>query len=656
VAERRRRLAGDDGGVLKDDRQARGHRDDIDGLRAVAILPVLFFHAGFWPFRAGYVGVDIFFVISGYLITGLILREHDGAGFSLANFYDRRIRRILPALYAMLLAASAAVLFILLPDELELFGKSLVGAVLFYANILYWLRETAYFAPGAAQKVLVHVWSLSVEEQFYLFWPLLLIFLTRFRGAVPWLVAAMGAVSLALWLGFAQSDPDAVFYLLPTRAWQLLAGAFLACGVLPRLGNAFARNAVSILGLIAIAAAIVMAHRTANAVLAVAGTAAILYAADGGANVASAILATRAPVFIGRISYSLYLWHWPPLMLAQICLGHELTPPEAGGILAAAFVLAVLSWRFVEQPVRLWRAEWRGMPTSFPLAALGGAMLIAIALIFVVGQGLPARVSADVGIVDTEGAAPLPGRWCDVKDDCVAGNPAFVGEAVLWGDSHARALAPGMDEFVASRHLRLRQYTQPGCPPLPGLDLIRMGHDAAAAARCRTFNDTALRLILRSDKVRLVVLEARWEIILNENRLRGAGAAARLSRSIDRVLAALTAAGKPVLIVGNVPPFPSDPANCYGHARRFGRDTSACMILSKTAAAARIGETDEIVSRLARNRPLVRAYLPATILCDRAGCHAFSAGRVLYGDKHHLSRRGATLVGADMAARLRGWP
>jgi peptidoglycan/LPS O-acetylase OafA/YrhL len=620
----------------------RAHRNDIDGLRAVAILPVLFFHAGVWPFAGGYVGVDVFFVISGYLITGLILRAQAGAGFSLPNFYDRRIRRILPALFAMLVAASIAALFVLLPDELGTYGRSLAGAVLFYSNILYWLRDAAYFAPEAGQNPLLHVWSLSVEEQFYLFWPLILIMLAPHRRALPVVIGVLAAASLTLALS--TTDPNVAFYLLPSRAWQLLIGAFLAAATLTPPKSAPMRNVFAIAGFALIAAAVLWPSGPAlyhpwNSLGAAFGTALFLFAADGGGNVVSTVLATRLPVFIGRISYSLYLWHWPALVFTRLALNREMTGIETAGVLAAVFVVSTLSWRFIEQPIR----ERRGARISFPVAAASGAVLLVAALILT--SGLPSRVPTDVRAIVHEASAPLPGRWCAPSDACVSGDPSFTGEAVLWGDSHARALAPGLERFAAARHLRLRQLARAACPPLPELTVA--APDGAPFARCAAASRAALDWILHAPQVRLVILEARWEVYFNEHRIRpDAGAQQAFTAALGHLLDTLAMHHIPVLVIGNVPVFPDVPAHCYGRERLFGRDPARCFGQSRAAALAPLSQSETLLVRAAVTHHA--AYHPAIAdLCD-AVCHAFSAGHVLYGDTHHLTLAGAALVGAHL--------
>ncbi|MEJ0042705.1 MAG: acyltransferase family protein [Rhizomicrobium sp.] len=638
----------------------RGHRDDIDGLRAVAILPVLFYHANIWPFASGYVGVDVFFVISGYLITGLILREQDGAGFSLADFYDRRIRRILPALGVVLLASTIVALIVLLPDELREFGRNLMASVLFYANIRDWQDGAQYFAPQAGENPLLHVWSLAVEEQFYLFWPPLLIVLARFRKALPAAILALGATSLALALvlHFTQNDPRAAFYLLPPRAWELLAGAFLSTGAFAPLRSAGVRHAAAAAGFALILVAVFLpgagaSSQLLNSFIATLGTAVLLFASEGGGNIAGAALAMRLPVFIGRISYSLYLWHWPVLVYARLYLDREPRVAEACALLAAAFALAVLSWRYVEEPIRRRRALWRGRPLSFAAAGMGIGFFVAIAVTFVAFRGLPGRMPPDVRAMDAVIQRPMPGRWCRPQDDCVSGDAALVGEAVLIGDSHARVLAPELKRFAAARGLRLREMTRPGCLPLPGIRITRTDRNFRP---CAEFAQAAAAFVLASPAVRLVILEARWELYLNDDSNYIAGGRTAIAAAFDALIDGLTRRGVAVLVIGSVAPFPENPAHCFGRSRIAGRDPASCMRLPLALALRQTAVTDRLVAGLAARSPRVRAYLPNAALCDATSCHALVDGQLLYWDDHHLSPAGAARVGRALDAALRHWP
>ncbi|MEJ0026934.1 MAG: acyltransferase family protein [Rhizomicrobium sp.] len=638
----------------------RGHRNDIDGLRALAILPVLFYHANIWPFASGYVGVDVFFVISGYLITGLILREQDGAGFSLADFYDRRIRRILPALGVVLFASTIVALIVLLPDELREFGRNLMASALFYANIRDWQDGAQYFAPQAGENPLLHVWSLAVEEQFYLVWPPLLILLARFRKSLPAviLVAAAASLALALILHVTQNDPRAAFYLLPPRAWELLAGAFLSTGVAAPLRSAAARHGAAAAGFALILAAVLLPGADASSQLlhsfvATLGTAVLLFASEGGGNIVGDALATRLPVFVGRISYSLYLWHWPALVYARLYLHREPTFAEAAAILAAVFAASILSWRYVEQPIRRRRAVWRGRPFSFAAAGIGIGFFAVTAVVFMWFHGLPWRMPPDIRALDAVIQRPMPGRWCRPQDNCVSGNAAFVGEAVLIGDSHARVLSPVLKRFAAERHLRLRETTRPGCLPLPGIRITRPDRNFRP---CAEFAEAAADLVLASHAVRLVILEARWELYVNDGSGYVAGGQAAIAAALEALIDKLNRRGVAVLVIGAVVPFPENPAHCYGRERIAGRDPSPCMNLPLAAALPRTAAADRLIAALAEHRPAVRTYLPNRALCDAAGCHALADGQLLYWDDHHLSPAGAARVGRALEAALRHWP
>jgi hypothetical protein len=353
------------------------------------------------------------------------------------------------------------------------------------------------------------------------------------------------------------------------------------------------------------------------------------------------------------------LWHWPALVFARFYFDRELSSAETMAVLAVVFAIATLSWKYIEQPIRRGRPVWRNMPASFPAAAAGCAVLVALALIFVQTNGLPLRVPPDVRAIDAEGSAPLAGRWCAPGDpappDCLLGSAALTEGAVLWGDSHALALSPAVADFVQRRHLRLREFTRSACPPVPGLDVV--APNGTAFPRCAAFNRAALDAILRDSNIRLVILEARWEVYLNEGRIRPADMAAqKMSAALDALLTTLAARNVKVLLIGNVPRVPFVPAQCYGHKRVLGRDPAACTLLPRADARAPIAVTDALIARAAARQPNDRAYFPAAALCDRSACRTFASGHVLYADAHHLSAAGAALVGRGIDAALHNWP
>jgi peptidoglycan/LPS O-acetylase OafA/YrhL len=335
-------------------RPALGYRADIDGLRAVAVVPVLLFHAGFPAFGGGFVGVDVFLVISGYLITANILGHSDGGRFSVIDFYARRIRRIFPALFAMLLGTAAIGLLVLLPGDLADLGREVSAATAFASNVLYW-RETGYFEATAGQKLLLHTWSLAVEEQFYVAFPLLMYLAARADISRVLVIAGALALSFALALWGVRHEPAATFYLAPTRAWELLLGALLAAGAIPAPARRRVRDGLSLLGLGLIAwGVLAFSPRTpfpgASALVPCLGAALVIHAGAGGRSLGGRLLGSPATVFVGLISYSLYLWHWPLLVLAKYYAVRELTGAEVLAVLLLSVLVATVSWRFVERP------------------------------------------------------------------------------------------------------------------------------------------------------------------------------------------------------------------------------------------------------------------------------------------------------------------
>ena len=336
------------------------YRKEIDGLRAFAVLPVILYHAGFQWLSGGYIGVDIFFVISGYLITSIILKELDAGTFSIAHFYERRARRILPALFFILLVSLPFAYFLLLPFELKDFGKSIISVIGFASNILFW-QESDYFSEGAELIPLLHTWSLAVEEQFYVFFPLILMLFWALgkRG----LVVIIGLIALAS-LGLTEWGwrhfPEANFYLIPTRAWELMIGSLSAFYLYYRdptlLRNTFIEQAGSFIGLVLIIASILFLDKSIPfpSLYALAPTlgAAFIIIFTTPNTLAYRILALPIFVGIGLVSYSAYLWHQPLFVFTRIAGIEEPALWVFALLTLITFALAYLTWRFVEAPFR----------------------------------------------------------------------------------------------------------------------------------------------------------------------------------------------------------------------------------------------------------------------------------------------------------------
>jgi peptidoglycan/LPS O-acetylase OafA/YrhL len=479
----------------------RRFRPDIEGLRAVAVTLVVLYHAGVPWLPGGYVGVDVFFVVSGFLITGLLFGELRQRGtFSLIGFYARRMRRLLPA--SVLVLVSTVVLMKVFASPLSSVGFRGDGmaTALYASNIQFAAGATNYLADPAPSPLL-HYWSLAVEEQFYLVWPLLLLVASRLRrGAlvrrVGIVVGTVGLASLALSLYLTPRNQPFSFFLLPTRAWELAVGAGVAlvAGSLHRIP----RRAGALLawwGLVGIAAAAFLYdERTmfpgAAALLPVLGTAAVI--AGGGAVLngggPARLLELRPFQWVGRLSYSLYLWHWPLLVIPALGRADSLPAPTRAGLVALSVLLAVLTHRFVEDPIRNARPLVGSAPRSFAL----GAVLTTVALIATffggvlpaldAGRPAAAAESAEPDFVPSDLQPTLRGAFDDLSTiwrngchanipsttakGCVFGNPDSDTSVVLFGDSHAAQWFPAFQRAAEEQDWRLVTLTKSGCPAL----------------------------------------------------------------------------------------------------------------------------------------------------------------------------------------------
>ncbi len=485
------------------------YRSDVDGLRAVAVMLVVNFHGFPDAMPGGFIGVDIFFVISGFLITGIIARELGAERFSLVTFYNRRIRRIFPALIVVLCAVLVLGWLWMLPAPYAQLSSDVAASAAFSANIAL-LLQSGYFDIESAKKPLLHLWSLGIEEQFYLFWPLLLMLAARLRRSLLWVAAAIGMASFILNVALIGSDPVATFYLPFTRAWELLAGAALACAWsrIDQSETASNRRAAAGLVLIVIALATLNVHRAFPgwwALLPVAGSALLLSAQASWIN--RAVLSWTPMVWIGLISYPLYLWHWPLLVMFAIIKFEPLTLIDRELILLSSALLAWGTYWFIERPFRF------GRPIPLKTASLAGAMaVVAIAGVVVFeGRGfdfrLPGEIRAMANVPVQSAQWRVHQCLLDLDhetafaEDCADRNRRPL--ILVWGDSTAGALMPGLRKAQQSRDFGLAQLTASSC--IPALDV-----DMSAAPGCRANNDRVLALARRI-RPDIVLLHGTWE-------------------------------------------------------------------------------------------------------------------------------------------------
>lgn len=465
-----------------------GYRPEIDGLRALAVVAVVFFHAHLGV-PGGYIGVDVFFVISGYLISSLILKDLEAGQFTLRGFWVRRVRRILPALVVLVLAVLAAGWFFLLPEDFLALGHAAIWQSLFGANIYAWM-DTGYFVAAADQKPLLHLWSLAVEEQFYLFVPVLFLVvfrsrLPRARSALLGLATTGVALSLAFSIYTVAHHRGVAFYLLPSRAWELALGSCVAlwpASAIPR--SRALREGLCLTGLLAILAPCFLYSEETpfpglaaippclGTALLILGSTRLSPASPCGIPQVAALLAWRPVVLVGLISYSLYLWHWPLFAFANYWAFRPLPRVLRVALVAVAFVLATLSWIFVERPFRRNRSEG-GHPLLVAAASL--ACVAVLGLVIVGFRGFPTR---SIAAADQYRSATEKSPWIRdyTAEDVRLGNlprlgnpdPSVPISVVVWGDSHAMASAPAFDVYLRERGLAGVLAARSSTPPIPG--------------------------------------------------------------------------------------------------------------------------------------------------------------------------------------------
>jgi peptidoglycan/LPS O-acetylase OafA/YrhL len=486
------------------------YRAEIDGLRALAVLPVMFFHAGFEVFSGGFVGVDVFFVISGYLITALIISELEIGQFSILKFYERRARRILPALFLVMFLCIPFSYALLSPSDFRDFGQSLVAVSIFSSNLLFWL-ESDYFDIATEFKPLLHTWSLAVEEQFYLIFPLLLLALWRLNNKILMLVllSLIFCISIIYSHWGAYNVPSFNFYSITSRAWELLIGVFLALFLWNYSSpKSIALNQfLSILGLTAICFSITTFDAKTPfpsfyALIPTLGTALIILSSTHGTLV-NKLLTLKPVVGIGLISYSSYLWHQPIIAFANI---YFLETPTAGMFLALivlALLLAFVSWRFFERPFRNPVRTSRRCIFYFSTIGLLFFSLIGLSIHF--NNGYEERFSKDqLTILNFENSRERDtlyrNRVCFLRKDqdfTHFQDECFNGDSYIWGDSHSAALSHGL-----LQERELSQLTASACPPI-------LDFNVTIRRYCKDINSFTFEKI-KQDKPKFVFLHANW--------------------------------------------------------------------------------------------------------------------------------------------------
>ena len=634
--------------------QRQHYRADIDGLRAVAILLVVGRHIGVPWMSGGFTGVDVFFVISGYLITGLLVREQVESGrIGVADFYARRVRRLLPALGIVTMVTLLLGFAVLLPDEQIALAQSALASLAFTANFYFWRIHQGYFADPSALLPLQHLWTLAVEEQFYLLWPLALILLARLAArtktdiarVIVTALAAAGLVSLALSIVLSSRRPIPAFLLLPTRAWEIGAGCLLALA--PALPARRARP-LAPLGLIAIVLATLLFNAATPfpsfyALLPALGAVALI--AGGGAapdGMVSRMLASRALVGLGKVSYGWYLWHWPLLAFARNLWGIEPALPRDAALAVLALALAAVMWRSLETPVRA--RQVAAFRTTRSALTGGVAILLACAIPSGALWAWSRRPQPAGSILAqyraARGGAVRDFPFCDSQGRlrrCEAGAATGASAILLWGDSHAAHFTEGLDRAARAADLKIVARTMASCSP--GGFPAAHGQADASWADCAEFNAAVIGSIptlQREMGLRGVVIAGEWSD-------RWTGWDRQLEAQVDD----LRRSGLRIVLVRDVPVFPADYITC---AVRRGPDACA---LSRDDVERRTATAEAGLTRIAAGKSDVRIWSPLDALCPEGRCPSVIGGRLLYRNRTHLTIDGSAMLAPAMAPMLR---
>lgn len=619
------------------------YRRDIDGLRALAVLAVIIFHTKDDMMRGGFAGVDIFFVISGFLITSILKRDLHQGNFSIADFYERRARRIMPALLTVIAVSLIIFSFSLFPLDYAQAAKSSIAAIFSVSNIFFW-SAIDYFSPAAEEMPLLHTWSLGVEEQYYLIFPILLFYLDKYfpEKRVAWILTALGLASLAFAEYASRAHPSFAFYWLPARFWELALGGLLAYlpyrDFAPKISHA-----LSVSGLLMIVATYTFYDDKTPfpgvaALLPCVGAALIIISRDGFAS--QKILGHASLNLIGRMSYSLYLWHWPVLAFYRTRF-EEQTNFGALCTLVVTFALAWLSWRFVETPFR--NRAFLNQRQVFFLSLLAMLLLTGASYFIITKDGLPDRFSPRIMAL----AAASGDYKGTVFEHCVEPEKqidenCFFGDmsqkkvtAIIWGDSHAGANSPAVDEWARKHHIRGIKMTKSSCPGFTGNYEFKYSDEP-----CREFNKRVWDYINTNENIHHVIFSGRWAPVADVMKFDGKqenGFYTALSHTAEQ----LRQKGKQPYFIASEPEPDFDAPRCLSRRESFGDKFFPCELTTledymdheKNALAA--------FSALAENYPV---FFPHSVLCDKKECRVQNGEDVLYFDDDHLSRKGALYI------------
>jgi len=653
------------------------YRRDIDGLRGIAVLSVVIYHAFPKFIKAGFVGVDIFFVISGYLISDIILREASAGLFSYYDFYARRARRLFPALLIVLLASLGVGWLVLWSAEYQSLAKSIAAGAGFVANVLLY-SEAGYFDLASHEKPLLHLWSLGVEEQFYLVWPTLLLLVNQYR--LLWLPILLGLASMVLCVMVTSTHQEAAFYLPAYRFWEFMVG--FAVLWLSRYGcmislrqwrtnvgklNVSADDVLSVCGLLLLIFSYVIIDQRkpfpgSFAILPVVAAGFLILSGEK-ALVNKGLLSMRWLVYVGLISYPLYLWHWPLISFEYLMDSGDRTRVVSLGLLAVSLLLADLTWRFIERPVRKARS-----------GRLSVALFLGLALVGTVGgivalkDGLPLRLNASSE--DLQKAKQLGWSLSGWVDSCpdrilktdgaelickqLPGNAGEGRQILLVGDSHAMAFAEALNQVKDDTGMGFSAQimAKGGCMPFVWVEKRNGSNE------CQPFYSSIYDYVADNKAADTVVLVGRWasrfhgtgfgvdtmrHAFRDVRREQGESQESLFARTLRETLQQVYAKGKKIIFVHQVPELGFNTKSCLPRPFSF-KPVNVCKI-DRVAVEARQSGYRSAVKNVMSDFPGIVQVDPMDTFCDRQYCYARIDGDYLYADNNHLSDAGARRLG-----------
>jgi len=599
------------------------YRKEVDGLRAIAVIPVILYHAGVRGFSGGYVGVDVFFVISGYLITSIILKDLKDEKFSLVNFYERRARRILPALFATLLVTAIVAWFMFLPDEMKILGQGILASAAFSANIFLYAKGDDYFGMQSDENPILHIWSLSVEEQFYFIFPLLMLLVWRFAGKRlnTWLlVISIASLGFSEWL--VGHDRSAAFYMLPARAWELLLGALLATRLVNAKNPEAGRMAevLGLTGLALILGSVVIFDESTPfpgfaALMPVIGTGLVIYYSTQKTWVGKA-LSLKALIGIGLISYSLYLWHQPVFAFYRSFFRSDLKPVELLVLIVGIFVLSVFTWKYVEGPFR--NRELVGRRTIFAVSGAGILLFVAFGIGAHKTSGYPSRDPLFARLVSNVGFSLACNGNTEINGECADSDRPQIA---VFGNSFAMHLVDGIRANYPQAGVV--QLTQDSCPPHMLDDRERLGKST-----CAVFVSNAFNTIRNSDSIKTVIISSPFGDMLKTVNI----------DAFENTIRKLQSLGKRVLIIGPTPSTGEDFGKCFVR-NRFESAFSVCDFSEREISKGQFTILNNLKDISKRNS--VEFVDLFDRICKRGNCSVMKDEVLIYRDWGHLSIEGS---------------